>query len=94
MSATIIWSRAGRSADRSSWLKLARDVERGSDGGTVARDGDWVACDESAGVCCVSLGDDDAGRRWRSLELGEESAMAVRSGQVGSMSARTFMPGS
>ena len=40
MSATIICRRAGRSAERSSWLKLARDVERGSEGGTEARDGE------------------------------------------------------
>ena len=71
MSATIIWRRAGRSAPTSSWLKLVRDVERGSEGGTEARDGDTfdggaalaAAITVDAAVLCVSLGDGvDCGR--------------------------------
>jgi hypothetical protein len=44
----------------SSWLKLARDAERGSEGGTEARDGDTF---DGGDVSWVSLGDDDVGRR-------------------------------
>jgi hypothetical protein len=61
----------------SSWLKLARDVERGSDGGTDARDDDGETFD-GGDVCCVASlrepGDDPRRTlRWS----GELSAMLL-----------------
>jgi hypothetical protein len=79
----------------SSWLKLPREAERGSDGGTEARvraGGDVSPTDE--------LGRRDAGGPGVRLS-GDESAMLAsryrnfaRDAQVGSIMARTFMPGS
>jgi hypothetical protein len=64
----------------SSGLKLARDVERGSDGGTDARDDDGDTFD-GGDVCCVtSLSDDeDDDELRRTLRWsGELSAMRHR----------------
>jgi hypothetical protein len=81
MSATIICSRAGRSGGRSSPLKLPRDG-RGSDGGTDAREG--------LGRASRALeSGDDAGR------LGDGSRTeTLAAPRQGSMSDRTFIPGS
>lgn len=72
-------------------LKLVRDPERGSEGGTVARDGDCEGVDGFEGVdgvgglatlagidvLIVSLGDENPDARGRELDGGEscESAM-------------------
>jgi hypothetical protein len=60
----------------SSWLKLVRDVERGSEGGTDARDAEgdvgaigWEPSLFESRAESTSF-EDEPGRRW----LGEESA--------------------
>lgn len=51
----------------SSWLKLVREVERGSEGGTDARDG------EVADIFCVSLGGGAADGREDCGDCGESA---------------------
>lgn len=90
----------------SSWLKLPRDVDRGSDGGTDARDAraptsSWGRDGSCAIAAAVSRGDGSDGKagllvgidawRW----VGDESAIfPAPPCYAGSINDRTFIPGS